>query len=65
MALSLARFSMTRFVVLLNVRRVSGVTRMGVPPKFLISEAKAMRLFRYCVADTPEVSFWSLWPNCV
>ena len=46
MAVSLERFSMTRFVVLLNVRRVRGVRRMGVAPACSTSEAKVARLLR-------------------
>lgn len=44
---------------------MSGVTRMGIAPEFLTSEAKVARLVRYWAGETPEVSFWSLWPNFV
>jgi len=46
MAVSFERFSITRFVVVLKVRRVRGERRMGVAPACVTSKAKVARLVR-------------------
>jgi hypothetical protein len=60
-AVSFARFCTTSPPE--KVRRVSGVSRIGVAPAASASRANRSRFVVYTGRETLDAGFWSLWPN--
>jgi len=46
-----------------KLRRVRGVTRMGLPPTLRTSSTNWARFAEYSAKLMLAAGFWSLWPN--